>query len=1307
MKLFKKIISLLLIFTLTLTNVRLDFPVVTEYNETISVDETIQLKIPGGATKIEWETSSKRIAKVTNDGKVTGVKKGTCDVNCRAEYSKFVFFKDVVNYVFHITVVDKVTSNVDDDRNTRTKDINTTELLKYQNNDNAYYLSGVSENFTFDIWTDSNVESSYTIKDVEDNLVATKTQKTNIENTWTIMPNDKYNELTTYIVDLNGSAKFVSDDYSEYTTLIFMTTGKEQYSLKYNNNVAKDVIKVDDSNITKQSSDGKEVYEIHDSEVAKYNVGQIIITENPTTNKKMPYKIVSKNNDKVIVEVPKIDEIYDEFSVHTKGPIKLGTDNINNDKRLMKAIKNKVLDLFVDTVYARDINSEYQIGDTVYISTVEKDDGTIVFRIEIEAKKISDHITGKIVFNTSFKLNHEFNFDIFKIKNTVFEIELSDLVTDLSFTIDTGAGAEIDDHGNSSSELLSKILNKPAETDHWESEPIFHKSGDLIDLIPVVNPIRNEIEKALNFNVGVLGFSIDVNIVNYIAASIQISLRGNYSVSLKSGISAIKGVYSYETVKSKMKLEVVVLGKIRDTVQLPRIKAHIYAFTDLLFDIGIDAGPQIDLVLTGRYKFSSDNITRAGTNAALAGYLSVSCDVKVTGYIHIDLFVDRIYKDTDWINFHLFDIVIGDIVDIFVSPNEFEINENNPYVPIKNIYKTMVDTDSEWLDLKEEPISPNDSNLRYYLDSGKTKKLSYTNWKGVYVQNPPGENFDIYIEYSSKFNIKFNTVCHVTTTMLPTTTVIPTTIPMTTVPPETTAPPETTIPPETTVPPMTGNSKIEGMVQAIIPGTTDTQTVQNANIKFYNNNNPNQLAGSIFTDANGKFSTNLQAGTYTLVTSAAGYVTLESTETLLDNETKYVEIYILFSENETGNGSASGKVINAVTGDAIEGVRISLRKGWNKNSGEYAVNKTFKTNSNGNYTIDNVNVGYYTVEFVKEGFTNEYKNILILHSKPITDYNTALNPILTGEGDLRIVLRWGEKPNDLDSHLIGKRPDDAYFNVYWKSKKYDYQNIHMANLDLDDTTSYGPETITITNKISGNYIYGVHDYTNRSNSNSKALSNSNCNVTVYVGNTAIKKFNVPTNRVGTFWEVFSIDENYHITAINQIYNYNPLYKDFSRFSIDSGDWDGGTDYSGISVGVGNDNNVVIGSDLDENITTMPKNYAISSTENVSYSYDDINSAVKIKIIKPKVNGYNYQVINENMDDVIEDIKTKVEEYINENEDQIKSITFNAPVLEVSSGDDIRISFIGDVKYKDNNVIQLKYSLDYNVVNDEWQVDLVQ
>ena len=46
-----------------------------------------------------------------------------------------------------------------------------------------------------------------------------------------------------------------------------------------------------------------------------------------------------------------------------------------------------------------------------------------------------------------------------------------------------------------------------------------------------------------------------------------------------------------------------------------------------------------------------------------------------------------------------------------------------------------------------------------------------------------------------------------------------------------------------------------------------------------------------------------------------------------------------------------------------------------------------------------------------------------------------------------------------------------------------------ANLDIDDQTSYGPETITIeTYDVSKTYVLYVHDYTNRDSSSSVSIS---------------------------------------------------------------------------------------------------------------------------------------------------------------------------------------------------------------------------
>jgi uncharacterized protein YfaP (DUF2135 family) len=134
---------------------------------------------------------------------------------------------------------------------------------------------------------------------------------------------------------------------------------------------------------------------------------------------------------------------------------------------------------------------------------------------------------------------------------------------------------------------------------------------------------------------------------------------------------------------------------------------------------------------------------------------------------------------------------------------------------------------------------------------------------------------------------------------------------------------------------------------------------------------------------------------------------------------------------------------------------------------------------------------------------------------PCAGTTYAISPIMTNLDGIRIVLNWGASPNDLDSHLMY-----AGNHVYFENKQGD-----EANLDVDDTTSYGPETITIERKRDGQrYVYAVHDYSNRENTNATALSRSGAKVFVYVGQTLVRTYYVPVNRKGNLWEVFAVTE---------------------------------------------------------------------------------------------------------------------------------------------------------------------------------------
>ena len=79
----------------------------------------------------------------------------------------------------------------------------------------------------------------------------------------------------------------------------------------------------------------------------------------------------------------------------------------------------------------------------------------------------------------------------------------------------------------------------------------------------------------------------------------------------------------------------------------------------------------------------------------------------------------------------------------------------------------------------------------------------------------------------------------------------------------------------------------------------------------------------------------------------------------------------------------------------------------------------------------------------------------------------------------------------------------------------------FAALDVDDISSFGPETITIQQQSGGIYRYSVHDYTNRSTASSTALGASGAKVTVYGLGLFPSTFYVP-NQPGNLWTVFEI-----------------------------------------------------------------------------------------------------------------------------------------------------------------------------------------
>lgn len=214
-------------------------------------------------------------------------------------------------------------------------------------------------------------------------------------------------------------------------------------------------------------------------------------------------------------------------------------------------------------------------------------------------------------------------------------------------------------------------------------------------------------------------------------------------------------------------------------------------------------------------------------------------------------------------------------------------------------------------------------------------------------------------------------------------------------------------------------------------------------------------------------------------------------------------------------GNTSVEILSAVVKDAkIPGAQVTLQR-----NGESSVSAT--TDAQGRVVLnsafpDNSD----TLLLVKKP---GYSSLVV--KCPCDGLSYALSPVMSGLDSMRVVLTWGATPSDLDSHIV--YPGN---HIY-----FEHKDGNNGNLDVDDTDSYGPETITLTERKNGqSYVYAIHNYTDRMSPQSKTLSSSGAKVFVYVGESLVRTYYVPAQQVGNLWTVFKITPSGEFVDINRL-----------------------------------------------------------------------------------------------------------------------------------------------------------------------------
>lgn len=278
---------------------------------------------------------------------------------------------------------------------------------------------------------------------------------------------------------------------------------------------------------------------------------------------------------------------------------------------------------------------------------------------------------------------------------------------------------------------------------------------------------------------------------------------------------------------------------------------------------------------------------------------------------------------------------------------------------------------------------------------------------------------------------------------------------------------------------------------------------------------------STLTDENGTYTfVNIPYGDYNLSIIKDGYNSTNAQVVLDMSEISYQQLTLQNSSDDsnTYNYTLNGNIKDAISGDNVENVNISIYQGIiNSNSGEAYQEVT--TLEDGSYSLESLPSGSYTVICSKDGYINSVNNIQLISSEDNATITHDFT-IAPYSQNMRIVLSWGETPSDLDSHLVKMDTNSSrLWHVYYSDRTPDGVE---ANLDVDDTDSYGPETTTLSS-IDNNatYKYYVHDYSNKYSDENDALSNSGAKVTVYIENNQYD-FYVPSYS-GTIWKVFEIN----------------------------------------------------------------------------------------------------------------------------------------------------------------------------------------
>jgi len=172
-----------------------------------------------------------------------------------------------------------------------------------------------------------------------------------------------------------------------------------------------------------------------------------------------------------------------------------------------------------------------------------------------------------------------------------------------------------------------------------------------------------------------------------------------------------------------------------------------------------------------------------------------------------------------------------------------------------------------------------------------------------------------------------------------------------------------------------------------------------------------------------------------------------------------------------------------------------------------------QTDAEGNFTVSAMR---NAVSLIMASTSSQVSNTIKVgdNESTATDIVTIADCLILGETPLSVRLTWGQNPDDLDTHVTGPN-----YHIFYGSKG-SLTSEPFGQLDVDDTSSFGPEVFTALRfPEAGTYHYTIHRF-----SGSSDIGASPAKVELTLDGSTIEYF-PPSGTALDWWHVFDIVVN--------------------------------------------------------------------------------------------------------------------------------------------------------------------------------------